>query len=385
MTNTFAPESEFAEPPAKDWATDSLVKKFGGLFSAKNAGEGDLQLVELLQDVYRDNINLLHKARPELCLHEVHLVITAAETCSAFAYSIDDCKVVLINIGLIRSFWTKIATIAHLPDVLSELHPIQECIQPDWLISNNKKVPAAINWPGSEERTDFFIEVYTHMLEHLIMHELAHHMRGHLDLVNSIAGIAEIDEGEIRSAPWPPAGSESTFHIQDLELDADAHGLDLSVATLVEQFPNLVQKGNFENISQIIFLMIFSQILVAQQFDKSGRDPTNHLLHEHPAPVYRSVNFTNLMCHTFEKLVGGTMENYSDICSAAWTEAGKVAEYFQFPYGRWHGHDYRPLVDSHFVEIAHRYYLVTDTIDKVIDEENASLMPLFNPLVDHCT
>lgn len=333
---------------------------------------GDGALAETLFDVISTNVELLDYVRPEMELGQIKFVLSEDENKDAFAFQWGEEKTVSIDIGLLRLFWERAAIAVNLPTVFADYLPTDNQEPPVWLGPESDTVPAMDTWQVCEDRKDYCIEIYQHMLEYLVLHELAHHMRGHLELIGPEQSYASLGEISARRVSAAQSASRSAFNIQDLELDADAHALDLTVTALRAKFPESEHEWNYDAISETLFLLMFSQILVAQAFDEESAEVEGHPLHKHPAPVYRSVNFANLALHTFYGLVGGDWADYKTLHDAAWTEAGYVAEFLGFPQGRWHGGESWVIVTKDYQEVEKRYFRATERVDAFVDASNAN-------------
>lgn len=323
--------------------------------------------METLFDVISTNVELLHHVRPELGLSQIKFGITNDETKDAFAFQHDEQKTISIDIGLLRLFWERAAIAVNLPSVFSEYMPTDNQEIPAWLDADCGTVPAMNSWQVSEDRKDYCIEIFQHMLEYLVLHEFAHHMRGHLELIQSNQSYAAFGEVSVRRPTVALPALKSDFNVQDLELDADAHALDLTITALKSKFPEGEHVWSYDAISETLFLLMFSQILVAQAFDDMNAVTVEQSLHKHPAPIYRSVNFTNLALHTFYDLVGGDWDAYKMLHDAAWSEAGHVAEFLGFPSGRWFGGESWVIVTEDYRKVEQRYFKATEKVDAFID------------------
>ena len=355
------------------WQTHQFVIECGGIFDRSTASSGDRALLDTLDKVIKTNIEALRTSRPDLELEQVKFIITGGENKSAFAFQDGADRAILFDIGLLRWFWERAVVVVHLPDVLSEYLPFSSNEPIVWLAPHIDSVPAANSWPIPDERKDYCIEIFQHMLEYLVVHELAHHMRGHLEIIDGDKNFVALSETTARRMGWPHAAQIVSFHLQDLELDADAHGLDLAIAALEGKYPCDQFNWEFDTISETLFLMLFSQMLVAQLFDIKEKNTGDYPLTEHPAPVYRSINFSNLACRTFYTMAGGEWDDYKQIHDSAWSEAGHVAKFFDFPYDRWHGDKQRILATKHYREAERRYFAVTELVDQIIDQENIGI------------
>lgn len=332
--------------------------------------DADRALAKILSQIISVNVDLLERVWPALELAKVQFVISNDENRDAFAFQNENRKTVSIDIGLLRLFWERAAVAVNLPSVFSEFMPAKNNNIPDWLSDDCDTVPAMASWQVAEDRKDYCIDIFQHMLEYLVLHELAHHMRGHLELIRSDQTYAALGEISARRSSETNKTAKSDFNIQDLELDADAHALDLTVTALKAKFPDNRHDWNFDTISETLFLLMFSQILVSQAFDDIDQTQGHRPLDLHPAPQYRSINFTNLAVHTFHSLAGGEWEKYRELHDAAWTEAGHVAKFLGFPSGRWFGGDKWALVTDQYQAVEQRYFKATQMVDAFIDIDN---------------
>ena len=330
---------------------------------------GDGALVQTLLGVISTNVELLERVSPELEFGQIEFVISQDENRDAFAFQLGEEKTISIDIGLLRLFWERAAIAVNLPSVFSEYMPTDNQEIPAWLDANCGTVPAMNSWQVSEDRKDYCIEIFQHMLEYLVLHELAHHMRGHLELILPNQSYAAFGELSARRPTVAPPALKSDFNVQDLELDADAHALDLTITALKSKFPEGEHVWSYDAVSETLFLLMFSQILVAQAFDDIGAATVEQPLHKHPAPIYRSVNFTNLALHTFYNLAGGDWNAYKTLHDAAWSEAGHVAEFLGFPSGRWFGGESWVIVTEDYQKIEQRYFKSTEKVDAFIDAD----------------
>ena len=328
---------------------------------------GDGPLTKTLFDIISTNVKLLDRVRPELELGQIKFVIAKNETKDAFAFQLGEEKSVSIDIGLLRLFWERAAIAVNLPSVFSEYMPTDNQEIPAWLDADCDTVPAMNSWQVSEDRKDYCIEIFQHMLEYLVLHELAHHMRGHLELIQPNQSYAALGEVSVRRPTVALPALKSDFNVHDLELDADAHALDLTITALRAKFPEGEHIWSYDAISETLFLLMFAQILVAQAFDDMSAVTVEQPLHKHPAPIYRSVNFTNLALHTFYDLVGGDWDAYKTLHDAAWSEAGHVAEFLGFPSGRWFGGESWVIVTEDYQKVEQRYFKATEKVDAFID------------------
>lgn len=352
-----------------NWNAHHFVKKCGGLLDFSQITDGEKVLLETLNSVVETNIQALKLKLPDLELEQVEFIITNGENRAAFAFQDDANQAVLIDMGLLRWFWERAVAVIHIPSVLPDFLAFSSKDSLEWLNPSVELVPAPVDWDMPDERKDYCVEVFQHMLEHLVLHELAHHQRGHLDLVGGGEQFFALSETSIRALDWPSDDRQFEFHLQDLELDADASALDLSIAALDGKFPRDRFDWEFDTISETLFLILFSQMLVTQLFDDRNLQETDYPSNGHPAPVFRSINFSNLACRAFHSLAGGDWSAYKELHDAAWTEAGHVAEYFKLPFGRWHGECSRVLVTVHYTEIEQRYFEVAKWIDQNIEAD----------------
>ncbi len=354
---------------AEKWQADPVVRSCGGLHVPSADYEGDESLIGILQHVFETNIDLLTKARPELELNKIDLLVTSGLDHRALAYRCRLGQAIIVEIGLLRAFWTRIATVAHIPAVLSDAFPLERAPSVAWL-SNDALVPGPDDWDMPQARIDYCFDILMFMIEYVILHELAHHMRGHLDLLSGASPVSFIDEAKARRRLPKPVVTASGFLMQDIEFDADAHGLDQSLVAMNEKFP-FSARWSVEDASEWLFQMVFSQILAAQLFDRDGRALCDYASDGHPAPVHRSINYSNLAARTLHAVIGGDWETYRDSHDAAWYESSLVAGYLDYPAGRWHGERDPDLMIGNFPELERRYFGSSDRLDRLIDRENA--------------
>lgn len=349
------------------WKNDPVIRSCGGLHTLSEDYEDDIGLIELLDQVFETNIDLLTELRPELKLDTIDLIVTAGTTCRALAYRCDRGRAIVIEVSLLRAFWTRIATIAHIPTVLSKVFPLDGVPSTAWLAADCPTVPCADDWQMRSERVDYFVDVMMLMLEYVVLHELAHHTRGHLDLMSGTPAIALIDENVARCRlPTQPAAG---FALRDIEFDADAHSLDLTLCAMDAKFP-FAKAWASDEAARWQFQMTFAQILVAQLFDGDGRATCDNSPDGHPASIYRSMNFANLAARTLHGLVGGKWETYRDGHDAAWYESSLVARHLDYPSRRWHNEEGIMLPIAEFAELERQYFESSERLDRLSDLED---------------
>lgn len=176
-----------------------------------------------------------------------------------------------------RALWTRAASVAHLPSVLSNAFPIEGDVEQSWMRPECDTVPGMSDWDCSNERSEYCFDLFLHMLEYVVVHEIAHHVRGHLALVNAQAGLFLIDEQKARATlPLDPADADE-YLIQDLEFDADAQGLELSKAAMDGKHP-FANEWESRDAAEWQFQLIFAQLMVAQVVDDPRKHDTEYTL-----------------------------------------------------------------------------------------------------------
>ena len=344
---------------SNSWRSDPIIRRLGGLIEAELLNSMDRWLVEQLHHVYESNVNWLDSIIGGIEIAQIDLIITQGSMVNALAYRKEKQRAILIPMGLLRSLWKPIVEAAHSQSVLSEAFPFPSG-EPS---SNSFSVPSEhpADWKIPADRCTFMMTTYCFMLEYILLHEMAHHTRGHLDeMSNQGLAVALIDEHRERQLPItaPNTGSH-----RDIEFDADAHGLNLSLNALNNRFP-IESSWDTNDALEQLFLLIFSQLLVAQQLDDPEKSNQSRESDEHPSALYRCINFSNLATKTLYRLVGGDWQQYCDQHDAAWSEASFLAEHLGVQQRHWFGHDIEASYLSEYLIQEEDYFLVSEALDK---------------------
>lgn len=351
---------------AVNWAIDIVVQDCGGLLENNSDWEGDMGLLHMINHVFDTNIELLCKGRPDLKTDEIDLLITAGTKQRAIAYEAGNARAIVLEIGLIRALWTRAACIAHIPTVLSNAFPIQDDVNQEWMAPECGTVPGMNEWDCTEERADYCVELFLHMLEYVVVHEIAHHVRDHIALVNNAHGLFLIDDLDARATATPEPSHVDGFLVQDLEFDADAHGLDLSIAAMDAKHP-LKTEWDTEAAAEWQFQLVFAQLMVAQVFDDANKHEAEYTVDGHPAPLHRAINYSNLVSRSMHHLIGGPWDVYRDMHDTAWSEAGYVAKALNLPKGRWHNDHGKKMETGDFHALETRFFASSRRLDLMND------------------
>ncbi|MEP4627150.1 MAG: hypothetical protein ABJR46_16535 [Tateyamaria sp.] len=345
------------------WSKNIVVQDCGGLLTDNSDWAGDAGLLHMVEHVFDTNVDLLRRIRPELGTDDIDLLVTAGIGRRAIAYDHDGARAVILEVGLIRALWTRAASIAHLPPVLSNAFPINNDVDQAWMASTCDVVPGMSDWDCSEDRAEYCFDLFLHMLEYVVVHEIAHHVRGHLALVNTSTGLHLIDELEARNELPSSVTSKDDFLIQDLEFDADAQGLELSMAAMDEKHP-FETDWDSKSAREWQFQLIFSQLMVAQVIDVAAKRDADYTPDGHPAPIHRAINYANLVSKSLHHLVGGPWDAYVNMHSVAWSEAGYVAKALAYPKGRWHDDHGKKMKTGDYHILEQRYFASSRRLDR---------------------
>lgn len=349
------------------WSSDPLVKSLGGLHYNHPNFEDDRSLIDKLEHVFNLNVDLIDQAHPDLEMTGVDLIVTSGLEHRAVAYAPKGRRAILVEIGLLRAFWTRVATLAHTPQVLSVAFPLKLDSKPLWMSQDVESVPGTDDWPITQERLDYCFDIFFYMLEYLVLHELAHHMRGHFDLEINKSRITKIDESSIGQRSGKTELGDNTFLLQDLEFDADAHGLDLSISSMAVKFP--IDTWEVENIVEWQFKLILAQLIVSQILDAEDKETSDYPPDRHPAPVYRAINYSNLLSRTLHRMMGGDWAPFRDMHDTAWSEAAMFARELGLAKGRWHNDEGVPFNTGDFLELEQRFFTASERLDRMIDDQ----------------
>ncbi|RYG90041.1 hypothetical protein EU803_15615 [Loktanella sp. IMCC34160] len=344
------------------WSKDIVVQDCGGLLAENSDWEGDAGLLYMVNHVFDTNKALLNRTRPELRVDDIAFLVTAGTGRRAIAYARDGARAIIVEVGLIRALWTRAASIAHLPGVLANAFPIAEDIDQSWMAESCDSVPGMSDWDCSGDRAEYCVDLFLHMLEYVVVHEIAHHVRGHLKLVNAETGLHLIDETEARTSKTPEVSAAEGFLVQDLEFDADAYGLELSLAAMDEKHPFAMQWDQ-ASATEWQFQLIFAQLMVAQVIDDARKADGAYSADGHPAPLHRAINYGNLVSRSLQDLVGGPLQAYVDMHAVAWSEAGYVAKGLSYPKGRWHDDHGKEMATGDYQLLEERYFASSRRID----------------------
>ena len=97
-------------------------------------------------------------------------LVTGGENRSAFAIRDNKNRAVVIDIGILRWFWERAAVAAHLPEFLAEFLPLPKRPSTLWFDPEHHTVPAVEGWPIPDDRKDYCVEIFQHMVDHLVLH-----------------------------------------------------------------------------------------------------------------------------------------------------------------------------------------------------------------------
>ena len=316
------------------WASKPIVKRFGGLLSEQTAGESQWLQRERLHYVFDQITELLDDILIGCEASELTLLVTRSADSNALACKDAGARAIIVHIGLLEQLWSLIVRIAHAPTVRAIAYPFT---LPDRSEGEGPSLDF-VNWSLPNERTEFFLYVHLLMLEYIVLHEIAHHERGHLTLGVHNSKISLHDERLERTKACAMVRSDEAFSSRDLEFDADVYAIDLALLSLDAQFPFESDQWDQGEASGHLYQSLFAHLLVAQQLDEQSPPETfPSPTHLHPAPVYRALNYTNLLTHGFHQIAGGSFDAYREAHDQAWTEASYVAELEGGSEGIWHG------------------------------------------------
>ena len=346
------------------WRRDLIVRRHGGVLDPRRATAHQRYLSEQLRYVLEFNVALLDGLDVGVDDGAYELLITDSAEPNALAYRRFERRAILVHIGLLESLWAVIARAAHEPRVLPASFPIE---------ASAATFPPLdpTDWTIPSARTEYLVQVFLYMLEYVLMHEFAHHVRGHLDLEpHRVAALQDERAARAEEMEPAPSGKPAAFSAFDLEFDADVHAGELALTALNARFP-------FENgwpeadALEHVFLYVYAHLLVAQQLTPSTSTPgsaipsTPSATWRYPAPIYRAINYSNLVTHTLRRATGRESDEaaFVDAHDKAWSEASYVAEMDGRERGLWHGEDLAPGLMPRFAEHETRLFAAVRRID----------------------
>ena len=204
----------------EEWNLDPIILAQGGLQTAETIDDLTNRLAGKALHVFEAERTLLHQRDPDLGIGDIEFLVTQTRRVAASAYAHGGRQAVIISTGLLNLLWRQVAVAAHLSTVLPEAHPHRGAL-PEWCHDANVPVPDWDEWQVAEERAEYLVEIFFHMLAYVIDHEIAHHVRRHLVLMRAATGLALATDGA--SGPMTP---EMAPLMQDIEFDADAGALN---------------------------------------------------------------------------------------------------------------------------------------------------------------
>lgn len=270
------------------WKRDTIVKSMGGYPDAETLSPVEETLIRWIEHVFEVNISLLDARDPDLDIGRIELVVSAGAIPNAAARLSGGRRAVIVSLGLLRTLWQFLTAAAHHPDVLSRAHPLHDT-EIQWRdLLQNGLLPFE-DWSMTEDRAEYFVDILMQMFDYVISHELAHLLRGHIDLLFPGQNFGFVDEAAIYLDVSPGHASEV---LQDIEFDADANGLNQMLLSMDEKQP-FADDWTADDGLEYAFQLAFAHILVMRALDV--RDlPTDRPTTEHPSPLFRAMNFTNL-------------------------------------------------------------------------------------------
>jgi len=334
---------------------DPIVRHLGGTIDASSFAPIDNWLVNQVHHVWKTNLKWLDPFVGGLKLNQIQVIITQGNVVNAVAYRKHNLRAIVIPIGLLKELWRIVYECAHTPSVLSVAFTIAKNTKTNCKIFEGEH-PA--DWTLDSHRREYFLHIFCYMIEYVLLHELAHHTRGHLDdHERSGMAVASIDEKKARQKPLSTLNGSGH---RDIEFDADAFGLNLSLNALNNQLP-IEKSWSVEIALEQLFLLVFSQLLVAQQLDDPENKDQSRSAAEHPSALYRSINYSNLVTKTLFRLVGGAWQEYMDQHDAAWTEASFIAQHLNTQQRHWYDKDIEQDYSADFL-IQEEHFFTTSKL-----------------------
>ena len=347
------------------WKVDPIVRTMGGYLDVKGLTPVETTLVHWTIHVFEINIGLLDARDPDLDIKGIDLVISASDAPNAAARQSGDRRAVIISLGLLRILWRFLTAAAHHPDVLSRAHPLKD---PDksWKEVLDGPLIAFDDWSMEEERAEYFVDILMQMFDYVISHELAHLLRRHIDLLFPGATPGFVDEAATYLDKVPGRSPDILPEtLQDIEFDADANGLNQMLLSMDEKHP--FRTGwTAEDGLEYGFQLAFAHILVMRALD-TREGPVDRPGTEHPSPLFRAMNFTNLVFRSLHDLVPCDFEESVRVHDTAWFEASEISKDIGFGDGRWFGEGPSDADHEKFLVSEARYFEATRRIDRILD------------------
>lgn len=345
------------------WKKDPIVRSMGGFPDPQTLSPFEETLIRWSKHVFEVNTDLLDARDPDLDIGSIELVVSAGAKPNAAARLSGGRRAVIVSLGLLRTLWQFLTAAAHHPDVLSRAHPLHDT-EIQWRDVLRGQVLPFEDWSMTEDRADYFVDILMQMFDYVICHELAHLLRGHIDLLFPGQNFGFVDEAAIYLDASPVHASEV---LQDIEFDADANGLNQMLLSMDEKYPFDVDWTAADGL-EYAFQLAFAHILVMRALDVREL-PTDRPKTEHPSPLFRAMNFTNLVFRSIQDLVPCDFEDTVRIHDTAWFEASEISKDIGFGYGRWFGEGHSEEEHKKFLESEARYFEATRRIDRMLEDE----------------
>lgn len=220
-------------------------------------------------------------------------------------------------------------------------------------IENPPEIPK--DW--GESRTNYARAAFLRYVQYITAHEIAHVVRYRVQLLRRETRLGFIDERHASEIIAIDFSSDSHRLRQNIEFDADFHGIDLMIASWMERREAGVEAGSQEPIDHDVatselFLHSLGVVLVHMLLDLEHREIRTARGKKYPAAVHRATRSASTCERAFRDEFKLKPEVSMSLHDDAWGEVSIAARGLQFPPGRWHGETTENMHNSLFEELA---------------------------------
>lgn len=301
------------------WQNRRLVRRAGGVLDGGPADRRAM-LLGCYQSAFEELADGLSTTNYASRIGVIGLFGVRSPAANAWALSAPRRAAVVVSAGLLTTTADALGAALASGRLLGDAYPSDAHGPP-------ASIPASLAaaligdfaGPGlTGERVDALYQLYCRVASFVVAHEIAHIARSHQAQLPGARALGGIDEAtQLRGSSW---ADEKTRLI---EFDADAHALDMLLAT--ETPDRRLDTWTVEEACETLFVIAFAIIVTLLVIDSDSVPILRQADQGHPPPIWRAVFATSLLLDTVAAAHPLCRPMLEDQLAMAWTEAEAVA------------------------------------------------------------